>query len=122
MISRANSRDEENVIDLLQAAKTVVDFTAGVSFEQFITDRKLQLALERLIDVIGQDAINISDVFRSVHSEIPWQTLMTLRHILALEDEEKNERMWSIVSVHVPELLAQLESLLQPLTYEARSE
>jgi len=119
MISQANSRDEENVIDLLQAAKTVVDFTVGVSFEQYIIDRKLQLALERLIDVIGQDAVNISEVFRSVHSEIPWHTLMTLRHVLALEDEEKYERMWSIVSAHVPELVVQLESLLPPGKYDA---
>jgi uncharacterized protein with HEPN domain len=122
MIAQASSRDEENILDMFRAAQTIVEFTMGVSFEQFINDRKLQYALERLIDVIGQDAINISEVYRRYHAEIPWQTLMTHRHILALENEEKHERMWGIVSAQMPELVFQLESLLPPLTFEPRSD
>jgi uncharacterized protein with HEPN domain len=105
------SRDEEIVGDMHRAAQTIVEFTVGVSFEQFMSDRKLQFALERLIDIIGQDAVNVSEAFRSHYADISWQTLMTLRHVLAMEDGAKQERMWDLVSVQVPELAAELESL-----------
>ncbi len=38
---------------MVDAARTIQDFTAGVSLADYLLDRKLQLAVERAIEIIG---------------------------------------------------------------------
>lgn len=108
-------RDEDNIRDMLHAARTIVEFTAGLEYEQYLADRKLQLALERLIDIIGQDAANVSELFRYYNPEIPWQCFMSQIHILAVEkSDDKLERMWTFVTARIPELIISIESMMGP--------
>lgn len=110
-----DERDKENIRNMLTAARTIVEFTAGMEYEQYLGDRKLHLALERLIDIIGQDAANVSELFRYYNPEIPWQFLMSQIHILTGENsDERQERMWAFATVHIPELIISVESLLGP--------
>jgi uncharacterized protein with HEPN domain len=109
-------RDEENIRDMLHAARTIVEFTACMEYDHYLADRKLQLALERLIDIIGQDATNVSELFRHYNPKIPWQSFISQIHILAAEkNDEKHERMWSFVTARIPELIISIESLLGPV-------
>jgi len=41
---------------------------------EFLHDRKLQLAIERCVEIIGEASRRISDEFKSAHAEIPSQT------------------------------------------------
>ena len=37
--------------DILDAARTIIQFTSGLKIEEYLKDRKLQLAAERLIEI-----------------------------------------------------------------------
>jgi len=42
-----------------------------------------RLALERLLEVIGEASTNLSASFRSAHPDIEWSKVMRLRIVLA---------------------------------------
>jgi uncharacterized protein with HEPN domain len=50
---RPEDRDAGYLWDMLDAARTVADFVSGVSAADYAADRKLQLAVERAIEIIG---------------------------------------------------------------------
>ena len=108
-------RDAAYLWDMLDAARTIQKFATGVSFEEFLRDRKLQLAIERCVEIIGEASRRISDDFKTDHPGIPWGRILAQRNVLAHEyDEIKQERMWLVVTVHVPALVPQLEMVLPP--------
>jgi uncharacterized protein with HEPN domain len=44
---RPEDRDAAYLWDILEAARTIEEFTAGVTQDDYLRDRKLQLAVER---------------------------------------------------------------------------
>jgi len=109
-------RDAAYIWDMLDSAKTIVHFIANVSFDDFLQDRKLQLAIERAVEIIGEAARRISDKFKQAHPEIQWQSIIAQRNVLAHEyGEIKQDRMWLVATIHIPDLIAKLEPLLPPL-------
>ena len=112
---RPEDRDAAYLWDMLDAAKTVQLFVAGVAFHQYEKDRKLQLAVERAIEIIGEAARNLSEQFRQNHPEIPWKSIIGQRHVIAHEyGEIQQERLWLVASQRIPELIVLLEPLLPP--------
>ena len=100
---------------MLGAAKTILDFVAGMCVEQYLSDRKLQLAIERLIEIIGEAARGVSEEFKTKHPEIPWRGMIGQRHVLAHDyGAIKQERIWAVVTQRVPDLISQLGPLIPP--------
>lgn len=112
-------RDAAYLWDMMDAAKTVCDFVKGVKYHQYERDRKLQMAVERAIEIIGEAARNVSNEFQENHPEIPWRGIIGQRHMLAHEyGEIKQERMWIVVSERIPELIKLLKPLLPAIPKE----
>jgi uncharacterized protein with HEPN domain len=102
-----DDKDAGYLWDMLDSAKTINNFLSGVSFSQYMQDRQLQLAVERSIEIIGEAARRISKVFQDAHSDIPWQNIMAQRNVLAHEyGEIKQELIWKVATVRIPELIA----------------
>jgi len=76
-------------------------------------DRKLQLAVERALEIVGEAARRVSEAYRQAHSEIPWQAIIAQRNVLAHEyGEIKQELIWKVVTIRIPELIGLLEKLI----------
>lgn len=105
-------RDPAYLWDISDAARTIVQFTAGLKIEDYLKDRKLQLAIERLIEIIGEAANRLSPEFIKKHPEIPWRKIIAQRNVIAHEyGEIKQERIWTVISLNIPELLEKLEKI-----------
>jgi len=112
---RPEDRDAAYLWDMLDAAKNVRSFVDGVTFHQYENDRKLQFAVERAIEIIGEAARHVSENFRLAHADIPWKGIIGQRHVLAHEyGEIQQERLWIVASKRIPELITILEPLLPP--------
>lgn len=112
-------RDVAYLWDMLDAARTVREFVAGANFHQYMQDRKLQLAVERAVEIIGEAARRVSEACREAHPEIPWRSIIAQRNVLAHEyGEIKQERMWIVASSRIPELIALLEPLVPEISAE----
>lgn len=53
---RPDERDAAYRWDMREAARAAVEFSSGVSLTDYLKDRKLQLAVERSIEIIGEAA------------------------------------------------------------------
>ena len=112
---RPEERDPGYVWDMLDAARSVLEFTTGVTHDDYLGDRKLQLAVERALEIIGEAARLVSPTFKANHAEIPWKVMIGQRNVLAHEYGEINqERIWLVASRRIPELIELLEPLLPP--------
>ena len=111
-----DDKDAGYLWDMLDSAKTINNFVTDVSFSQYMQDRQLQLAVERALEIIGEAARRVSNVFQDEHSDIPWQNIIAQRNVLAHEyGEIKQELIWKVATARIPELIAALEPLVPPL-------
>jgi uncharacterized protein with HEPN domain len=120
---RPDERDTAYLWDMLDAARSIREFTSGIEFKQYNQNRMLQLAVERAIEIIGEAARHVSESFKQAHPEIPWQSIIAQRNVLAHQyGEIEQERIWLVVKVHVTELIVSLEPLIPMLPPESEQE
>ncbi|MEK7794277.1 MAG: HepT-like ribonuclease domain-containing protein [Candidatus Hydrogenedentota bacterium] len=114
-----SERDAGRLWDMLDAALSVRTFIEGVTFRQYLADRKLQLAIERLVEIIGEAARGVSDDLKQELGDVPWRGIIAQRHVLAHEyGAIKHERIWAVATQGVPQLIALIETLVPPKSTE----
>jgi len=106
-------RDSALLLDMLTAANAVRSFVDGRTYQDYITNLMLRSAVERQVEVIGEAARGVSEEFKAAHAEIPWRPVMAQRHRLAHEyGDIKDELIWRVATVHVPQLILQIQPLV----------
>jgi uncharacterized protein with HEPN domain len=106
-------RDPAYLWDMLEAAQTLRELTAGLSVASYLADRRSQLAVERAIEIIGEAARRVSSTYQQAHPEVPWAGIIAQRNVIAHEyGEIKQERLWLVATVYVEDLIAKLRPLL----------
>jgi uncharacterized protein with HEPN domain len=110
-----DDRDAAYLWDMLDAARAIQQFATGVSLDEYLVDRKLQLAVERAIEIIGEAARLLSPEFKAAHPQIPWRQIIAQRNVVAHDyGEIQQDRIWRVATTRIPELIAQLQPLLPP--------
>lgn len=108
-------RDVSYLWDMLQASRDALDFARGVTLEAFLQDRKLQRAVERAVEIVGEAASRVSPELREAHPEIPWRKIIAQRNVLAHEyGDVEPALVWDLVTDYLPKLVKQIEPLLPP--------
>ena len=109
---RPDPKDMARLWDMLDAARTAVEFTKGLRFEDFLKDRKTRNAVERNLEIIGEAARCVSLETRENYPDIPWRSLIGLRNVLAHEyGEIRYEILWAIIGEKLAPLIQQLEDM-----------
>jgi uncharacterized protein with HEPN domain len=107
-----STRDMARLWDILDAARTAVEFTVDQRFEQFLQDRKTRNAVERNLEIIGEAARSVSSGTRDGFPDIPWKSMIGLRNVLAHEyGEIRYEVLWAIVQDKLGPLIRRLEAM-----------
>src|SRR5258708_20681139 len=60
---------------MLDAARKAVALTAGKSRTEIETDEIAQLALARLLEIVGEASRGVSAGYQQTHAEIPWAAI-----------------------------------------------
>ena len=108
-------RDDAYMLDMLLAARKVENFTGGVSWEKFKADDLLQNAVMRQIQIIGEAARKISQQYKDLRPQIPWQAIIGMRNRLVHEYFDIiPERVWDVVEKDIPQLIQLIEPLVPP--------
>ncbi len=116
-------KDMARLWDMLDAAKTAIEFTNAISFESFLNDRKTRNAVERNLEIIGEAARGVSQETRECNPDIPWRSIIALRNIIAHEyGDILYENLWTVCIKRLPPLVMQLETMgvENPPTQESR--
>lgn len=116
----SENRDAAYLWDMLENAQLIAQFTFDVTIDDYLKDRKLQLAIERALEIIGEAAKNVSSDFRANQREIPWGRIIGQRNVISHEyGEIKQERIWTVISQNIPELIEKLEPLVNKYRHES---
>lgn len=106
-------REAAYLWDMLEACREMLGFCADAEWEDFIADRKLCLAEERSLEIVGEAAGKVSEEFQRKHPAISWHQIKGMRNILAHEYVQIDyEIIYKTVTGDIPKLTAALEALL----------
>lgn len=98
---------------MLDHAREAVVMTAGKHRHDLDADRKLNLALVRLLEIVGEAASRTPPDERAQYSQIPWTQIVGLRNrLIHGYDSVDFDILWQIVSHDLPPLIATLEQIL----------
>ena len=108
-------RDLAWLLDILQAAEKVLEYSQGLSEEAFLTSSLYQDAIVRQLMVVGEAAKRISREFRHDHPEIPWKKIAGCRDILVHDYFHVDlSKVWEIVQQDLPTLVRILSAIVPP--------
>ena len=100
---------------MLDSAREAMRLVHNVDRAHYNGDRVLQLALARLVQIVGEAARRVSAEGRAAHPEIPWQGITAMRNVLVHDYPDVDEgAVWDVVTQRLPELVEQLEAFVPP--------
>ena len=98
---------------MIDYAQKAISLARGRKRNDLDSDLTFNLALTRLIEIIGEAANRVPEDFQQTHSEIPWIAIIGMRNrLIHGYDEVDSDFLWSVVRSDLPPLIKQLNKLL----------
>lgn len=99
--------------DILDAAESAEQFTAGMDFDAFAADKKTTFAVIRALEIVGEATKRIPDAVRQRYPDVPWRQMAGMRDKLSHDYISVNlRRVFDTVHVDLPPLRAVLGRIL----------
>lgn len=115
-------RAKDYLLHMLEAADRILEYTSGVSEEQFLANQMLQDAVVRNIEIIGEAANNLLEAgpeFATKYPSIPFAQIYGMRNRVTHGYFAVSTAMvWDSVQEDVPELRKQIVKVLGELQSE----
>lgn len=100
--------DEQRIADIAEAAAQIAEVVAR-GRDAWDEDRIAQLAVERLLEIVGESARAMTDEARAAHPSVPWTDIVGLRTVLAHHYHRVDPaQVWTIAAIEMPKLVAEL--------------
>ena len=112
-MKKAHKNDRVRLLHMLDAAQEAVQFAIPHTRRTLGDERLLQLALARLVAIIGEAASHITDDFQAAHPQIEWGQIKGMRNRLvhAYFDIDL-DILWEAVTDDLPLLAAELQKII----------
>jgi uncharacterized protein with HEPN domain len=87
--------------------------SAGMSIDAFLADPILRRACQRSLEIIGEAAKKVDDVFKATHPGLPWRDMAAMRDRLIHGYFGVDDAIvWDVMQEHIPPLQAAIRQLL----------
>jgi len=101
----------ERIADMLEAIERVERY-AQQGEAAFRADELIQVYILHYLQVLGEAAFKLDQAYRSAHSQVPWQSIVGMRHVLVHDYFDVDlDLVWTVVANELPSLKAELERL-----------
>lgn len=108
--------DQVSMRHVLDHARQACEMASGRKRSDLESDRMLQLALTRLVEIVGEATSRVSISTREKHREIPWLDIVGMRNrLIHGYDVVDLDLLWDTVETDLPSLIAQLEAIFKEL-------
>lgn len=98
---------------MLEHSREALALTQGKTRLDLDHDRKLNLSLVRLLEIVGEAANRFPKPERERYPQIPWTEIIGLRNRLVHGyDEVDFDILWQIIVHDLPPLVTALENIL----------
>jgi uncharacterized protein with HEPN domain len=99
---------------MLEAAEKAMAFCRGMTRKGLEDDEKLQLALVRLLEILGEAAKKVSQERRDSAPDIPWREIAATRDRLIHGYFDVDlDVVWAIVAQDLPGLAVRLRGMIE---------
>ena len=98
--------------DILQSAYKILNYSEGLSFDQFIKDDKTVDAVIRNFEIIGEAANRFSDDYKKKYPSIDWHRIRGFRNRIVHDYFGIDfSIVWQIKETYLPHLITQLKQI-----------
>ena len=102
--------DETRLKHIREAALEAQEMVRDATREDLDTDRKLSLAVVRLLEIIGEAANGLSSEYKQSRPDLPWTGMIGMRNRLIHGYFELNlDIVWQTVQEELPYLQEKLD-------------
>jgi len=99
--------------DIIDSIHDIEQFLTGMSFDDFIKDKKTINAVIRSIEIMGEAARNIPISVKEKHKAIPWNKMSGMRDkLIHGYFGIDNEILWKTAKEDIPQLLHLIQDIL----------
>lgn len=106
-------RDVAYLWDMLQTASDILEFTQGLTFAEYASNKMLRMAVERGFQILGDAARRVNEQFKAEHPEIPWSAVVKHRNVVVHDYADLSlGRLWEVVQRDLPVLVRNLQPLI----------
>ncbi len=99
---------------MLESIEKIEKYTKKLTKEKLIKDTKVQDAIIRRIEILGEAVKNLPDDFRNKHPEVEWSEVVRTRdkiihHYFGVD----LDIIWDIIKKDLPKLKKQIKEILK---------
>lgn len=105
--------DRVSLVDMLNHAEEAVVLLGEASLSDLAKDRIMELALRKLVEIVGEAANRVSEETQHCHQEIPWPQIIGMRNRLVHGyDDISLKRLRDTINDDLPPLIEQLQAIV----------
>jgi uncharacterized protein with HEPN domain len=98
---------------ILAYAREAVEISNGKTRHDLDRNRLLNLALTRLVEMLGEAANRVPEEIRMKYPDLPWLQMIAARNrLIHGYDSVDFDILWAIIKNDLPGLIIQLEDIL----------
>lgn len=100
--------------DILTAATDIRSFTRGMTFEDFVGDKRTRHAVIRNLEVVGEAVKNLPEELKRAHPDVNWRAMAAMRDRLIHAYFGSSDRIvWDTVTIDIPLLEGEVKRMLE---------
>jgi uncharacterized protein with HEPN domain len=105
----------EDILDAMEKAETLLE---DVTYERFEDDFRINFAVVRALEIIGEATKRLPESLRDAYTDIPWRGMAGMRDRIAHGyDSVDMQIIWDVVKRDIPEIKPKIAQILKD--YEA---
>ena len=99
---------------MIEAVQHIVQYTQGMTFEQFCHDLMIVKAVAYNFVIIGEAARHIPPEVVAAYPKVPWATMRAMRNVVIHEyDHIDLVSVWDTIAQDLPPLVPRLKAVLE---------
>jgi uncharacterized protein with HEPN domain len=110
------SKHDEQIClrDMLDHAGEAVELLGDSTKEDLGNNRMMQLALTRLLEIVGEAAKRVSTSTKQKNTDIPWNQIIGMRNrLIHGYDIIDYDLLWDTVNFDLPPLILSLQKIIK---------
>ena len=117
---REHRRDRNRLEDILSYAQNIVTFIGGgMTFDDFVADRRTYYSVAYNITIIGEASNMLTRHFCEVHAELPWRQIVDMRNVMVHGYLQMSDRkIWDTAVIDIPVLIKQVKAYIANIDWE----
>jgi uncharacterized protein with HEPN domain len=100
----------EDMLDAMDKAELLLE---GIAYEQFEADFRINFAVVRALEIVGEAAKRLPPDLRRQYPDIPWKVMAGMRdRIVHGYDVVDLQIVWDVVKRDIPQVKPQIQKIL----------